>query len=248
MTVSFIHLLFPLNTYMEYFFINKTKRKASDIGVTFYNELCLFAVVIEWIRNYTRFFGKYNADIPFAEPEMTKNQLYICNLIWCMIENIYPFAFLMAMIASNTWVKLLFKIRVMKTFGPLFKVINQMILSLAQFMIIWFIEILIFASVTLLVFGSLPKFDNFFDVLIFYFEAALGSWTIEPYCDAKLFAGQPDPKLCEYGTWFMVLFLLINLVLFLNLVIALLSAVYAYYQDKKLGLYYEIIVGMFPSM
>jgi hypothetical protein len=41
-----------------------------------------------------------------------------------MIENIYPFAFLMAVIASNTWVKLLFKIRVMKQFGPLFKVIQ----------------------------------------------------------------------------------------------------------------------------
>jgi hypothetical protein len=124
MTVSFIHLLFPLNTYMDYFFIKKTKRKAKSIDITFYNELCLFTVVIEWIRNYSRFSGNYNPEIPFADPEMSNSQLYICNLIWCLIENIYPFAFLMAMIASNTWVKLLFKMRGMKAFGPLFKVIK----------------------------------------------------------------------------------------------------------------------------
>ena len=44
------------------------------------------------------------------------------------------------------------------------------------------------------------------------------------------------------------MFLLINLVLLLNLVIALLSSIYTNYSDKSLGLYYEIIVGMFPSM
>jgi hypothetical protein len=86
--------------------------------------------VIEWLRNWSRFSGAYNPEIPFATPDMTNNQLYICNLIWCLIEEIYPFAFLMAMIASNTWVKLLFKIRVMKQFGPLFKVIQKMIISL----------------------------------------------------------------------------------------------------------------------
>jgi hypothetical protein len=41
---------------------------------------------------------------------------------------------------------------------------------------------------------------------------------------------------------------LINLVLFLNLVIALLSSTYAYYEDKQLGLYYEVIVALFPTM
>lgn len=45
-----------------------------------------------------------------------------------------------------------------------------------------------------------------------------------------------------------MVFLLINLVLLLNLVIALLSATYAYYEDKTLGLYYEVIVALFPTM
>lgn len=46
----------------------------------------------------------------------------------------------------------------------------------------------------------------------------------------------------------MMLFLLVNLVLLLNYVIAILSSTYAAYEDKKLGLYYEVIVASFPAM
>lgn len=46
----------------------------------------------------------------------------------------------------------------------------------------------------------------------------------------------------------MCVFMSINLLLFFNLVIAILTSVFAYYQDKQLGLYYEVIVGLFPSM
>lgn len=38
------------------------------------------------------------------------------------------------------------------------------------------------------------------------------------------------------------------MVLLLNLVIAILSSTFNYYEDKKLGLYYEVLVGKFPSM
>lgn len=47
---------------------------------------------------------------------------------------------------------------------------------------------------------------------------------------------------------FMFLLLSINMVLILNLVIAILSSVYAYFEDKRLGLYYEVLVGKFSVM
>jgi len=47
---------------------------------------------------------------------------------------------------------------------------------------------------------------------------------------------------------FVLVFLIVNTVLFLNLVIAILSSTYALYEDKKLGLYYEVIVAQFPAM
>lgn len=85
-------------------------------------------------------------------------------------------------------------------------------------------------------------------MLIFYFEAALGSWDTKPYCLPTSFNGEPNDFLCQFGVVYTVLFLLINLVLLLNLVIALLSSTFAFYEDKQLGLYYEVIVALFPTM
>lgn len=38
------------------------------------------------------------------------------------------------------------------------------------------------------------------------------------------------------------------MVLLLNLIIAILSSTYALYEDKKIGLYYEVLVGKFTAM
>lgn len=112
----------------------------------------------------------------------------------------------------------------------------------------WITILVFFTSVSMLLFGQLPVFQDFIQVLIFYYESALGSWDTSPYCDIIEFSGEADDFLCTFGIIYTVLFLLVNLVLVLNLVIALLSSIFAYYEDKTLGLYYEVIVALFPSM
>ena len=48
MKLSYIQLLFPLIVTSNYYFTYKTKRKTSEIGVDFLNELILFTVVVQW--------------------------------------------------------------------------------------------------------------------------------------------------------------------------------------------------------
>ena len=57
-----------------------------------------------------------------------------------------------------------------------------------------------------------------------------------------------DEHLYGIGVIYQCIVLLVNMVLFLNFVIAILSATFAFYENKQLGLYYEVIVGLFPSM
>lgn len=52
MYISFIHLLFPINQFGEWFLISKTQRKASELGVNFFNELGLFLAVVYWIIDW----------------------------------------------------------------------------------------------------------------------------------------------------------------------------------------------------
>jgi hypothetical protein len=44
------------------------------------------------------------------------------------------------------------------------------------------------------------------------------------------------------------IFLLVNAVLILNFIIAILSSTYAFYENKKLGLYYSTLVSKFSLM
>lgn len=46
----------------------------------------------------------------------------------------------------------------------------------------------------------------------------------------------------------MLIFNSANLILLLNLIIAILSSTYAFFEDKKIGLYYEVLVGKFAVM
>jgi hypothetical protein len=98
-----------------------------------------------------------------------------------------------------------------------------------------------------MVFGQLDQFSNFFEILQFYFEASLGSWSMAAY-EGFDQSGNRIDTLYVIGVVFQCLFLLVNMVLFLNFVIAILSSTFAYYDNKQLGLYYEVIVALFPGM
>jgi len=81
-----------------------------------------------------------------------------------------------------------------------------------------------------------------------YFEASLGNWDSSVFCLTDEGNKITNPATCTLGKVYICVFLLVNLVLFLNFVIAILSSTYAHYEDKKLGLYYEVIVAQFPAM
>ena len=82
----------------------------------------------------------------------------ITNLIDSSVNATYYFDYFMATIAMNTWFKLLLKLRVTRQFGPLFKIIQKMIINLLQFMVLWTIELIIFTSISMLIFGQIEKF------------------------------------------------------------------------------------------
>jgi hypothetical protein len=163
------------------------------------------------------------------------------------MEATYPFEYLLAFVALGTWLKLLLKLRVTRLFGPMFKMLINMTVDLAQFLILWIVELVMFACVALMIFSQLPKFNSFTDIVIMYFEASLGSWNLNYYL-GKTNDGLPNENLYMIGVIFHCIFLLVNMVLFLNFVIAILSSTFAFYENKRLGLYYEVIVGLFPSM
>lgn len=245
--VSYIQLFFPLNMIMDRFFTYATKRKPAEIGINFLNEACLFIVIILLLIDEDRFIGHYDPMILFAREDMTDNQLFTCNVLQHQIKSTYPFEYLLAILAGNTWLKLLLKLRVTKLFGPMFKTLQNMTIDLVQFMIIWGIVLIMFSCISSLIFGQLDAFQDFGSILVLYFETSLGNWNLNYYKGFDT-EGNQLTTIYHIGMVYNCLFLLVNMVLFLNFVIAILSSTFAYYENKQLGLYYEVIIALFPSM
>ena len=69
LVVSLIQLLFPVNLIMEWYFTLKTNRKSPEIGVNFWNEGCLFFIVLYWIFDYMDLSVAPNMDASFFDEQ-----------------------------------------------------------------------------------------------------------------------------------------------------------------------------------
>ena len=194
------------------------------------------------------------------------------NLLWA---NITPgifdsFTIVLVILSICTWTKLLIKIQMTERFGPMFKVIMSMMTDLVGFYALWSIILMALTSVACLIFIDLPYYENFWAALYMHFEFALGNFDSGIYCEEdedggaeaahrRLAAESYDKDengpawlalfdACLIGKLYMFIFNSANLVLLLNLIIAILSSTYAFYEDKKIGLYYEVLVSRFSIM
>lgn len=71
------------------------------------------------------------------------------------------------------------------------------------------------------------------------FEAGMGAWALKIYNDVRLGS--------TFGQLYHIIVVMINMVLMLNLVIAILSETYARLASQKLGLYYDGIIASIPA-
>ena len=164
------------------------------------NEALLFTTVILWITDWNA-FTVYNPDNVYSKEGYSLYQQLILNIIYqknkgriCeaskgdnLLETIeceasYPFTWILAITALNIWVKFLLRLKMTKTFGPMFKVIVKMTIDLAEFMVLWIFVMMSFTCVSCLVFNG-TKYMSFFEALIFYFESSLGSWDTHKFCE-----------------------------------------------------------------
>ena len=66
--------------------------------------------------------------------------------------------FLLAIIAAFFWFKVLLSLQLTKTFGPMIKIIFQLLQDLGTFSILWLIQLFIFACIASLLFIDLPEY------------------------------------------------------------------------------------------
>lgn len=121
-----------------------------------------------------------------------------------------------------------------------------MVYDLAQFMCIWVLVQMMFSSVAVLIFGNLITFNTFHNSIIYFYQASIGTYTTDVFLGLD-HNGDESTELYDFGVIYLVIFILINVVLLFNFVIAILSSTFAFYDKMKLGLYYNVLNSMFAE-
>lgn len=148
--------------------------------------------------------------------------------------------FLLAVVAACFWFKVLMMLQLTKTFGPMIKIIVSLLKELATFTVLWVTQLFIFACIGYLVFGELFEYRDLQNTLILLLQASLGQWDLRIYDNLEI-----GPM---YGVGFQVVVMIINTLLFLNLVIAILTETYVRFAKVQLGLYYDGVVDAISNL
>jgi len=126
-----------------------------------------------------------------------------------------------------------------QNYGPMLTIIFEMLEDLGIFLVLWILLLLIFSSSGFIIFNELAAYKILYSVFIVHFEASLGNWALKIYDGLSL-----DDRT---GEIFHLTSVIINMILMLNLVIAILSETYARLAPQRLGLYYDGLIASMPG-
>ena len=128
-------------------------------------------------------FPSYKPENKFMTEDMSQSDRMAADIVWQEIKKTSSFSWQLAFLSMNTWVKLLIRMSMTQNFGPLIKVLLNMLGDLAIFYILWSIILLTFTSIGCLVFADLEEYQEFFFTLYMHFEFSLGGFSDKVFCE-----------------------------------------------------------------
>ena len=228
--ISVVSFFYPFRIILEIIFAYKTKRNISLL--TFSNILDMTFCIVFMYR-LVKEYAYYEVDLDNYSQSHRKairyyENIYEFNNDEILIDVIYWIG------AFCLWVRLLFMFRLTKFLGPLIKMIASMIWEIIIFMILFIIVLIIYSSIGTLLFYTVASYQDFWTTFITLFSAALGNF------DFTVLTSQPKGQLT--GDLYLASFLILNCILFLNLLVAILTTTYTNFEAKKFVLYISEIL------
>jgi hypothetical protein len=234
--LSWIALTFPLRIILTMAFAKKSKRVFHFF--TLPNLLDVSIFIVFSIRLYFE-YAYYIDGISDAKDDDQLGTTYYDNVFrdtdyseW--LDYLYSIG------SACLWLRIILLFRLTRFLGPLVKMIENMMTDIVIFMVLFIVQLVVFASVGNLLFASTDAYTSFYVALKTLFDAALGNFDFDDLAD--------NDKSEYLGDAFLFVFVIINTILLLNLLIAILSSTYALLEQKKLVLYINEILKLRPSM
>mmetsp|Transcript_10470 Transcript_10470/g.14477 ORF Transcript_10470/g.14477 Transcript_10470/m.14477 type:complete len:243 (+) Transcript_10470:2307-3035(+) len=125
-----------------------------------------------------------------------------------------------------------------QAYGPTMAIIYLMAEKMAAFFFIWIMELIVFICIGMLLFQDIEFYQRFDDAFFNTFFYSMGGFSSAPYEDTSI--GE------IVGLTYLTIFLIVNLLMMLNFVIAILSEVFSNYTSRTTGLYLKGIIKARP--
>ena len=151
----------------------------------------------------------------------------------------FQFQFLLAAIAFLIWLKLFFSFKTTRLFGPMIQIMEKMFVDLIRFLLVWIVQLTAFSCVLTIAYGDIGEFKHLEYSFLYLIEAALGNWDFDAFDNIE------NEVIKKLGIWIIMVFLILNMVLMLNLVIAIMSQSFSDMHVTQLGLYWSIMLKEF---
>ena len=197
--------------------------------------IVLFVAI--WLEKYEEYLHTDNLGMGISNPPKWEHK-FMQQMIEDNKTGRFHFDVLLAATAFFFWIRLLMMLTLTFTFGPLITITIKMMKDLSIFFVLFTIELIAFSCVGILSFGNLDQYESLHGTMVMFFESALGNFEFTMYDDA----GSVSKK--WFGIIFHITVVTVNMILLLNLVIAIMTDTYRTYAEVKLGLFAQ---GIIPS-
>ena len=204
-----------------------------------YLDLAVFTCVLIWFEQYEVYIHDDNFGFNLTNPPHEYHR-FMQRLLNDVNTGEFHFDWLLAATAFLFWIRLIFMLQLTSVFGPLIRTTMAMMQDLVTFFMLFTLQLIAFSCVGILAFGMLKPYETVWDAFILFFATSMGDFDLGMY-------DEMGPTKKYYGIAFHVIVILCNLLLMLNLVIAIMSDTYSRFAEVQLGLYSNGIIEAIPS-
>ena len=157
--------------------------------------------------------------------------------------NEFNVSFYSGMIALGNCFRLLSALIAYEGFGTIIMTTMYMFNDVATFIVVWYLNLMSFAMVGLFVFNEIDKMESLPKSLLFFIDAAFGSYNLSIF---DIY--EPDRiALKWFGIIFILAFVFLNLLILLNILIAMMADTYSLMTSVRKGLYNGNIIRAMPA-
>jgi len=156
-------------------------------------------------------------------------------VLFDIINGIFHIDFLMAAFTAVLWLRCIILLRLWDNFGPILVMIYNMAKLVASFLIIYLLGLLTFACIATMTLHENPNFENLYEAMRTFIMASLGNFDLYQH---DLIGGWKQ----YFGNLLHLAVLFVNMILMINLLIAIMSDTYVKLTELRAGLFWSSVI------